>query len=64
MQQNIQLYLSLNVSDGRKISDMKSFQDMTSSAETLFSACGNPPATAFTRQHGIHTMMPFDQFKR
>ena len=43
---------------------MKSFQDMTSSAETLFSGCGPPPATAFTRQHGIHTMMPFDQFRR
>ena len=35
------------------------------SAETLFSVYGGQaPNTAFTRQHGIHTMMPFDQFRR
>ena len=35
------------------------------SAESLFSVCGHqPPGTAFTRQHGIHAMMPVDQFTR
>ena len=43
---------------------MKQFAPFAS-AETLFSVCGHvPPRTAFTRQHGIHTMMSYDQFRR
>lgn len=33
------------------------------SAETLFSM-GQPPGSAFTPQHSIHKIMPFEQFRR
>ena len=62
---NYQLYFNVNLADCDQVVDMKPFQDLACSAETLFSVSGGtPPNTAFTRQHGIHKMIPFEQFKK
>ena len=63
---NYQLYFNVNLADCDQVVDMKPFQDLTCSAETLFSVSGGTgtPPTAFTRQHGIHKMIPFQQFQK
>ena len=63
---NKQLCFNVNLADCDQIISMKPFQDLTCSAETLFRVSGGTgtPPTAFTRQHGIHKMIPFEQFKK